>query len=259
MRPRIAITTSTGPESGSHGLPAITLNAQYVAAIQEPGGCAVLLTPAHDEQAVRELLACCHGLLLTGGEDVDPVRYGAAPHPELGAVNEARDAMEIAAVRTALERRLPILGICRGMQLLNVALGGTLVQDLASERPSPLAHEQEAPTDRGWHVARVREGSKLRRIVGAGEIFTNSFHHQAIDRIADALEPSAWAEDGVIEAAEGRSGGWLYAVQWHPERTVAPAGAAETPDHRLLGAFVTAARDFAGAAARRGTQRAARP
>jgi len=245
LRPLIAVTTTLAP-AGSHNLPSVRLNVQYLTAVEEPGAAAVLLTPGHDRDSVRQLVEVAHGLVLSGGEDVDPARYGQAPHPELGSVSPLRDEIEIAALEVALERGIPILAICRGMQLLNVALGGTLYQDLPSQRHDGLIHEQEAPVTHRWHHATVKDSSGLARIFGTRELFINSFHHQGVDQLAPSLEATVWAEDGLVEGVEGKEHPWLFGVQWHPERGEAESPADERdPDRRLFWAFVQAAREFA--------------
>ncbi|HET7460559.1 MAG TPA: gamma-glutamyl-gamma-aminobutyrate hydrolase family protein [Longimicrobium sp.] len=245
MRPLIAVTTTLAP-AGSHNLPSVRLNVQYVTAVEEPGGTALLLTPGHDPDSVRHMVEVAHGLVLTGGEDVDPKLYGQEPHPELGSVSPLRDQVEIAALQTALERGIPILAICRGMQLLNVALGGTLYQDLPSQRTDGLIHEQEAPVTHPWHHADVKPGSGLEAIFGTRELFINSFHHQGVDQLAPSLEAAVWAEDGLVEGVEGKDHPWLFGVQWHPERGEAESPADERdPDRRLFWAFIQAAREFA--------------
>src|SRR2546423_1056386 len=143
-------------------------------------------------------LESVRGLVLTGGEDVAPQRYGASPHPRLGKVDADRDAAEIALIEAATRRRLPILAICRGIQILNVALGGTLYQDLDSERPGPVPHSAET----GNHQVRVEAGSRLERTLGTRTATVNSRHHQAIRDLAPGLKAVAWADDGLIEAAE---------------------------------------------------------
>lgn len=249
MRPLIVVTTTLAP-AGSHNLPSVRLNVQYITAVEDPGATAVLLTPAHDRESARRMVEVAHGLVLTGGEDVAPALYGQEPHPELGSVSPLRDEIEIAALEAALERGMPVLAICRGMQLLNVALGGTLYQDLPSQRTDGLLHEQDAPVTHRWHHANVKDGSGLAEIFGVRELFINSFHHQAVDRLAPSLEATAWAEDGLVEGVEGKDHPWLYGVQWHPERGEAEAPADERdPDRRLFWAFAQAAREFAARAA----------
>jgi putative glutamine amidotransferase len=245
LRPLIVVTTTLAP-GGSHNLPAVRLNVQYVTAVEQPGATALLLTPGHDPESAARMVEVAHGLVLTGGEDIDPARYGQAPHPETSAANAARDAIEIAALEAALRRGIPVLAICRGMQLLNVALGGTLYQDLPSQRPGGILHEQTVPVTHGSHRATVGAGSGLEAIFGTRDLFINSFHHQGVDRVAPGLRASVWAEDGLVEGIEGTGGGWLYGVQWHPERGEAEAPADERdPNRRLFWALVHAAKEFA--------------
>ncbi|HEU0053019.1 MAG TPA: gamma-glutamyl-gamma-aminobutyrate hydrolase family protein [Longimicrobium sp.] len=246
MRPLIVVTTTMAP-GGSHNLPQARLNVQYVTSVEVPGATAVLLTPGHDEESVRRLMGIAHGLVLTGGEDVDPARYGQAPIPELGTVNLARDAVEFAALAEAMRREMPVLAICRGLQLLNVAMGGTLYQDIPAQLGGDVLHEQDAPLGARWHHAAVTEGSRIERILGMRELFINSFHHQAIDRLAPGLAATVHAEDGVVEGVEGTEYPWLYGVQWHPERGEADPVPEEQrdPDRRIFWALAHAARDFA--------------
>ncbi len=193
----------------------VTLNTAYVRAL-ETAGLVPLAVPtmvAADRAAAA--LAAVRGLVLTGGEDVAPDRYGATPHPRLGDVDPVRDAAELALIAAARSRRLPILAICRGIQILNVALGGTLYQDLDSERPSLVPHSDETTQ----HAVRVAAGSLLERTLGMRSATVNSRHHQAIRDLAPCLKAVAWADDGVIEAAEpaDANAAWMVAVQWHPE------------------------------------------
>ena len=244
-RPLIAVTTTMWP-GGVHNLPRVQLNAAYITAVEAPGAAAVPLTPAQGEESIRRVLGVCHGLLLTGGEDVDPARYGQQPHEKLGTVNRPRDRMEVLVLEGALERGLPVLAICRGIQLLNVALGGTLFQDLPSQRAGGVIHEQEAPINERWHAARVAEDSQLAQVIGATDLFINSFHHQGIDRLAPSLRPVAWSEDGLVEAVESTEHPWVVGVQWHPERGEAETpGDRRHPDQRLFWAFVEAAKVYA--------------
>ena len=217
MTPVVAVTA---PRRHVDGRERVTLNTSYVRALDSAGLAPLALpTILAPERAVAALQGSgVRGLVLTGGEDVEPARYGAAPHPKLEEPDPARDAAELALIAAARERRLPILAICRGIQILNVALGGTLYQDLASERPGPVAHAGDVR-----HTVRIEPGSLLERTLGARTATVNSRHHQAIRDLAPGLRAVAWAEDGLIEAVEpadaGRKGGapWTLAVQWHPE------------------------------------------
>ncbi|CAN5149155.1 gamma-glutamyl-gamma-aminobutyrate hydrolase family protein [soil metagenome] len=241
MRPVIAVTTTLA-FGGRRNLPQITLNAQYLTAIESAGGASLPITPAHDPASVPRLVGLCDGLVLTGGEDIDPARYGQAPHPKTGKPNTARDEIEFAALDAALDFGLPVLAICRGMQVLNVALGGTLFQDLPSQLPGGISHDQDAPIGERWHAARVLEGSGLQRVLGASELFINSFHHQGVDRLGRGLRPTVWTEDGLVEGVEGERG-WVKGVQWHPERGEASTRLDEKdPDRRLFREFVRASR-----------------
>jgi len=205
----------TAPRRMVDGRERVTLNTAYVRAL-ETAGLVPLAVPtmvAADRAAAA--LAAVRGLVLTGGEDVAPDRYGATPHPRLGDVDPVRDAAELALIAAARSRRLPILAICRGIQILNVALGGTLYQDLDSERPSLVSHSDETTQ----HAVRVAAGSLLERTLGMRSATVNSRHHQAIRDLAPCLKAVAWADDGVIEAAEpaDANAAWMVAVQWHPE------------------------------------------
>src|SRR5690606_16287052 len=180
MVPLTAITATIVPEAGVYRRPEIALYAVYVSVLERQGLAAVMLTPAHSRRSCEELLRRCHGLVLSGGEDLDPARYGERALPRLGTVNPARDEMEFAALEIALERRIPVLGICRGLQLLNVFFGGTLYQDVGTQYPGALRHVQEEAWGLHSHEARIVESSRLAAIVGSTRIRINSFHHQAI-------------------------------------------------------------------------------
>ena len=235
MTPLVAVTTTLHPQGGSHRRPQVVVYASYMSVLDDVGLAPVLLTPVHSPAALQALMAQCSGLVLTGGEDVDPRRYGEEPIEALGAVTPARDELESAALGLALERDLPVLGICRGCQLLNVYFGGTLYQDLPTQRPGTGAHEQP-----GWaggsHDVHVQPGSRLHGIVAGPELWLNSFHHQAIRDVAPGLEVVARADDGVVEAVEARDRSWVIGVQWHPERHEASAPDGD-PDRLLFGAF----------------------
>jgi putative glutamine amidotransferase len=195
----------------------VTLNASYVRALIAAGLTPLLVPPLLDPARAAEALDAASGLVLTGGEDVHPSHYGEAPHAKLEEPDQARDVVEFALYRAARARGLPVLAICRGIQLVNVAEGGTLYQDLASERPSAVKHVDPE----GHHGLRVEPGSLLQRTVG-DPARVNSRHHQAVKLLAPSLRAVAWADDDVIEGVESRDAGapWLLAVQWHPEDDV---------------------------------------
>lgn len=205
-----------------HGEPRqteMTLGLSYMRAIERAGGLPVALPPLANEN-VDPLLDQLAGLLLTGGPDLDPACYGASPHPELGPVDHDVDVFEIALCRNAERRGMPILGICRGSQLLNVARGGTLYQHLPDITRGAVEHGQAEPGDRTTHEVRVAPDSGLAQTTGGGPVSVNSFHHQGIDRLGVDLRAVAWAQDGVIEAVEDSGGRFVLGVQWHAETLV---------------------------------------
>jgi gamma-glutamyl-gamma-aminobutyrate hydrolase PuuD len=232
---------------------AVVLPRRYVDRVAAAGGIPVLLPPVPD---IAEAVGRLDGLMLSGGGDIDPARYGAEPVTEITNVREERDTAELALLTAAMSLQLPVLGICRGMQVINVARGGSLHQHL----PGVVGHDGHAltPGSFGQHAVRVPPGSRLSQVLGgvkrAGEggmgrwagggertISAPTHHHQAVDRLGKGLTATAWAEDGTIEAVETDPGGpFLLAVQWHPE-----AG----DDPSLFRALVAAAREHAAAPA----------
>lgn len=230
-RPRIAVSGFTRTVDG---IDRTGVNRGYVTRVLEAGGLPLLLSPELGADGAVEALSSCDGLLLTGGADIAPARYGATPSPKLGPVEPARDEAELALYASARARGAPVLAICRGLQLVNVAHGGTLWQDLPSERPGPVTHLQDAPRHQRTHGIRLKPGTLTAEVLGTVSVRTNSMHHQAAHDLGPGLQATGWAEDGVVEAMEGTdTGGWLLAVQWHPEehRT-------EPPDAALFRAFV---------------------
>ncbi|MHB1222954.1 MAG: gamma-glutamyl-gamma-aminobutyrate hydrolase family protein [Gemmatimonadaceae bacterium] len=219
------------------GVPRLRANEAYLRAVEQAGGLP-LLAPPYPE-LVAALVARADGIVLVGGEDVDPARYGAARHPRTEASAPARDAMELALVQAARGARVPLLAICRGLQVLNVALGGTLVQDIPSERAGAVGHHPPGARDARSHNVRVAADSRLSRLLQADSLPVNSLHHQAVDRLGRGLRAVAHADDGILEAAEATDPRWwAIGVQWHPEELTATA----SPwDRRLFEAFVEAA------------------
>jgi putative glutamine amidotransferase len=215
------------------------VNAAYVHSIAKAGGVPILLTPPIAPAGADRAVEFLDGLVLTGGHDLDPHWYDSPPSPALGPLDRQRDEFELALFHAARTRGLPILGICRGLQLVNVAMGGTLIQDLPSEQPGEVHHDPAGPRDARTHAIRLSAGSRLHQALGTGFLETNSFHHQAIRELAPGLAVTARADDGLIEAVESRDeGGWLLAVQWHPEEFHRDR---DSPDQRLFHALVEAA------------------
>jgi putative glutamine amidotransferase len=205
----------------------------YVTAVQAAGGLAVLLPP--DDAAAEDpdvLLDRLDALLLAGGTEVDPAAYGARPHPELGNTVPERDRFELALAHRALERELPLLAICRGMQMLNVACGGTLVQHV----PEVVGHEEHRHTPGQFadHEVELETGSLVARAAGADRLAVKSHHHQGVDELGESLVASGWADgDGLVEAIEDPGRRFVLGVLWHPE---------EDESSRLIAALVEKAR-----------------
>ena len=222
------------------GVERVRLNAAYVRALESAGLIPIIIPPFTEPGATVHVLDAVSGLVLTGGEDVDPTHYGEAAHPQLGPVNCARDVTELALLAAARQRELPTLAICRGVQVVNVGLGGTLVQDLPSQRDAVAAHELDEKRGFRVHGVSVGPASHLAAVVGAHAITVNSIHHQAIDRLGASLRVSAHADDGVIEGVESDDPRWwMIGVQWHPEELTTTA---EPWDRRLFAAFANACR-----------------
>jgi putative glutamine amidotransferase len=246
MRPLISLTTTQATNGGGYRQPQVTVYSNYLHFLQRVGVVPGLVTPAHDAEAVETLVRGARGLVLSGGEDVEPSRYGEAPIPELGVVNPARDAMEWRALDVALELDMPVLGICRGMQLLNVYLGGTLYQDVPTQRSDMISHDQTSPWGHHHHRVACEPGTRLHGMLGdCGPLEINSFHHQAVKDLAPGVRCSAQAEDGLIEAIESDHHRWVVGVQWHPERHEAEAPNTD-PNIRILEAFADAVRQYDG-------------
>jgi putative glutamine amidotransferase len=241
MKPFVGITTTIDPQGGDYRKPRIALYASYIAPLERVGLTPVLITPAHSEESIGALVGSCAGLVLSGGDDIDPSQYGHDPIPELGPVNPVRDLAELRALEVAIGRDIPVLGICRGHQLLNVHFGGTLCQDIEVEMGDAFSHLQTTPWGSHHHEVTVEPGSRLAEALGAERLRINSYHHQAIRSVAPGLEVTAIAEDGLIEGVESREHRWVVGVQWHPERHEAEAGDTD-PNIRLYRAFAAAVR-----------------
>jgi putative glutamine amidotransferase len=225
-KPLIGITTYVEPASwGAWTLESALVPYDYVRAVERAGGRAVLVPP--DENGVEEILDAVDGLILSGGNDMEPSEYGAQAHPTTLGVNPARDRGELALLKAALERDLPVLAVCRGFEVLNVARGGDLVQHL----PDVVGHEEHRAIvgEFSEHAVRVDPSSRL----GAVDGVVKSHHHQGVGRIGDGLREVAWAEDGTVEGLEDPDKRFLVGVLWHPE-----AG----EDLRLFEQLVEAAR-----------------
>lgn len=218
MTAPVVALTSTTKQIG--GMMRVRLNEAYVKAVLGAGLTPLVLPPL-EPAALGAMLDAVRGIVLTGGEDVDPAEYREPPGPKTEPPHRQRDRCELALVEMARERRVPTLAICRGIQVVNVALGGTLIQDIASECETTIDHEQSKEREMRVHDVHIERASKLADAVGATSISVNSSHHQAVGRVAAGLRITARAPDGIIEGVEWEAGDWwMLGVQWHPEELV---------------------------------------
>lgn len=220
--PLVAVTTLTLHDPGDARKNRVAVYGNYITALERMNLTPVLITPAHSSSARRRLVELCDGLVLTGGDDIDPARYGEEPRPEVEMVDRGRDEMEFEVLGHALARDLPVLGVCRGHQLLNVHFGGTLYQDIGAQLGLG-SHEQTTDWSQHHHTVRVTEGTRIQTCMGIDHFEVNSFHHQAVKDVAPGLRVTASSEDGVVEALEADGHRWVMGVQWHPERREARA------------------------------------
>ena len=237
MKPIIGITCYHDHSAGVH-----RQNDTYINAINKAGGIPILLPCLKSEADILQHLSIIDGLIVSGGPDADPIYFGEEPHPALGNIHPTMDAYEIPLIQEALKRNMPLLGICRGEQMLNIAAGGTLIQDIPASVKSPLKHRQDAPRHYMTHSAIVVEGTKLAQILGAGTLRVNSFHHQSVRDVPSGFVISASAPDGIIEAIESVEHAFALGLQWHPEGM----WNVEENYDALFNAFVGASISYAG-------------
>ncbi len=221
MKPLIAVTGRNLPATRIErwSEDAVASPAGYTDAVERAGGLGVVLPPVvTDRREAGARLAPFDGLVLSGGVDVDPGWYGQPAAPETYGVHPQLDAFEIALTHAAIELDIPVLAICRGLQVVNVARGGTLDQHITG-RPGLIAHGVPNGGGGVMHDVRIEPGSALAKALGSERPWCRSHHHQAVDRIGEGLVPVAWADDGIVEGLERPGGAWFVAVQWHPEET----------------------------------------
>lgn len=230
-QPLIGLTTYGRNQAGRHELPA-----EYSEAVFRAGAIPVMLPPIDGDALAAAWLDRLDGVILTGGGDLDPSLYDGTPHHTIYNLDPARDASEAAVTRAALRRTVPLLAICRGLQVLNVVLGGTLYEHLPDAVGEQVAHRLP-PRETALHRVQVDAGTRLAEILGVAQTEVVSWHHQGIRMLGSGLKPTAYAPDGVIEAVELPEHPWCIAVQWHPELS-----AAEDPvQQRLFDALAQAA------------------
>ena len=224
-RPVVGIPTQTLQSLGGVSAeipPSWVMSQRYILTLTAAGAIPWLV-PLVDDATLRGIYEQLDAVFLPGGADIDPATYGADPHPLCDRTDRDRDRVEVALATWALEDAKPVLGVCRGMQLINVAAGGTLYQDLAQELPGALKHDYFPFRGQGFardylaHEVRIAEGTRLADLMGAGPLRVNSMHHQGVRELGAGLVATAVSPDGLIEAIEGKRDGYLVAVQWHPE------------------------------------------
>lgn len=218
MKPVIGISTNyLTVESGKFlGMERVYVNKDYVDAVIKSGGIPLLLPPVDDSQTVVETVSLCNGFILSGGGDINPLFFNCPPHPQLGDVHTQLDYAQLSLAKEILKQKKPLLAICRGTQLLNVALGGSLYQDLSEIGTPVMQHSQIAPRADNIHEIFIKDNSRLSELFG-NKIMVNSFHHQSIWETGKGLQITAQTADGVIEAVELPDYPFVVGVQWHPE------------------------------------------
>lgn len=238
-RPSIGITPDLA-EATAQDPAAYSLKLSYTEAVIRAGGLPFVLPHSTEWAVIEGLLDRVSGLVVSGGAfDIPPAFYGETPREGLGPVKVARTEFELALLRVALQKKTPVLGICGGMQLINVALGGTLHQDIKTELPSARVHQQTHDRSQPQHPVDVRDHTILADVVGRGQLMVNSTHHQSIHRVAEGLVVAAVAPDGVVEAIEREGEAFVMGVQWHPELMIDSV----PPNLGIYKALVARARD----------------
>ena len=242
----IGLTSNTIPSKDQTRPPRVGQNQTYLQALLRAGAAPILIPHITDHHLLRAIYDRMDGLLLPGGEDVAPARYGEVPHEKCGTPSLERDETELTLVRWAVEEAKPLLAICRGIQVLNVALEGSLYQDIQTQIPGAARHDWSPgyPRTLRSHGVVCTEGSRLASIVGSPSLEVNSLHHQALKALAPGLEITARAPDGVVEAVELPGHPFALGVQWHPEELAAE----DSQSQALFAALVEASRAWAGRA-----------
>jgi len=216
-RPRIGITPDVSSAGASHE-PVAILQERYARAVEQAGGVPLILPPLPSSRTLRAMIESLDGLVVSGGNfDIHPKFYSEKPIAALGVIKEERTEFELDLIALAIARNMPLLGICGGAQAINVALGGSLYQDIDAQRSERIEHQRSDLKDRGGHEVAIHERTKLRRIVGKPRLVVNTTHHQAVKAPGKNLVVNATAEDGIVEGIESAAHRFVLGVQWHPE------------------------------------------
>ncbi|WP_208588775.1 gamma-glutamyl-gamma-aminobutyrate hydrolase family protein [Gracilibacillus suaedae] len=215
IKPVIGITSSI---VSHNNIPSYNLHEKHIQSVIQAGGVPIII-PTGPEVIAEVWVSICNGIILSSGEDIDPNSFRAHPSPKIQNTNKKRDLTEIELVKYAQKQSKPILGLCRGLTMLNVALGGTVMQDIETSNPNAINHNQQAARPEPTHYVQIDKTSRLYQILGSSSIQVNSIHHQAIDQLATNLKKVAIAPDGIIEAVEGvdKTSPMIMGIQWHPE------------------------------------------
>ena len=243
--PLIGITPDTGRGAsrtpGNAGESLIVLQERYARAIQDAGGVPLILPISSSPVVLRQMANRLDGILVSGGNfDIHPRLYGEDSTNELGEIKEGRTQFELGLISLALERDFPLLGVCGGAQAINVALGGSLYQDIAAQIPDAGEHQQGALKATGGHKIKIHNRTKLKRIIGRGYLEVNTTHHQAVKKLGKGLVVNATAEDGVIEGIESQEHSFVLGVQWHPEFLVHK----DLFQRRIFASFISACKEL---------------
>ena len=238
MKPIIGITTCSEKRPRK---PYASVSRNYIDSVLQAGGLPVMIPSTGDKEALDGYINLIDGLLLSGGDDVHPLLYGENPINENGEVDVDRDECELSLYRMAYEIDMPVLGICRGIQVMNVAAGGTLYQDINAQHSGSLGHDPHGtPVSTPYHMVHIEEDSRLFEIFQSDKFAVNSFHHQAVKAVGNGYRVTALSADGIIEGIQASAKRFIIGVQWHPEDL-----AFKHPEFlRLFSAFVREASDF---------------
>ncbi len=230
MKPIIGILTDIDSDKN------VSMPNSYIRVIEKAGGLPIVIPYVNDKENIKKYVELCDGILFSGGADVCPIHYGEEARDVCGATEPQRDEIELAFFDVVFGTSKPILGVCRGLQFINVALGGTLYQDLDTDAPSSVVHRRKEKMFDCYHSVRIVDSTFLSELLGKEELCVNSFHHQAIKTLGKGLVPAALAADGIVEALSHKGEQYLRAYQWHPERIDD-----ESEDsHRIFSDFIDA-------------------